>query len=110
MKINFNLGVVVMVGYDDKRNFFRMMVNSDCLVQIEDDESSRDLSAICLDLSATGMSLETEEPIDAGTVISAKLESTNTQIPSLKAHAKVVRCSKQAERSFVLGVEILELL
>ena len=31
-------GEVNMLGYDDKRNFFRMMVNSPCQVQIIDDE------------------------------------------------------------------------
>ena len=51
-----------MLGYDDKRNFFRMMVNSPCQLQITDDESSRTMQAMCRDISATGMSLEVDEP------------------------------------------------
>ena len=99
-----------MVGYDDKRNFFRMMVNSNCSIQVQDDESMRSLPATCLDLSATGMSFELGEPIEEGTVVSARLESTNTQIPSLKANAKVIRCSQRDDSSYVLGVEIVEML
>jgi len=34
-----------MLGYDDKRNFFRMMVNSPCQLQVTDDESSRTMQA-----------------------------------------------------------------
>ena len=49
-----------MLGYDDKRNFFRMMVNSPCQLQITDDESSRTMQALCKDISATGMSLEVD--------------------------------------------------
>ena len=72
-----------MLGYDDKRNFFRMMVNSPCQLQIIDDESSRTLQAVCKDISATGMSLEVDEPsIEVGTQVSVSIDSTSSQIPS----------------------------
>lgn len=98
-----------MLGYDDKRDFFRMMVNSGCELIITDDESSRSVSAICKDLSATGMSFEVDESIELGTVVQALLESTNSQIPSLNAKAKVVRCEPGNDSSYVVGVEILEM-
>ncbi len=99
-----------MLGYDDKRNFFRMMVNSPCDLVINDDESSRTIQAICRDISATGMSLEVgETSVEIGTTVSVSIESTSSQIPSLSATAKVVRCEPEGESSCIVGVEITEM-
>lgn len=99
-----------MLGYDDKRNFFRMMVNSPCQMEINDEESSRTIQAVCKDISATGMSLEVEEPsIEVGTQVSVSIDSTSSQIPALAALAKVVRCVPESETSCIVGVEITEM-
>ena len=99
-----------MLGYDDKRNFFRMMVNSPCQVTVNDAESSRIVQAICRDISATGMSLEVEESsIELGVQLAVQIESTGSQIPSLSASAKVVRCEEASENSCIIGVEISEM-
>lgn len=99
-----------MLGYDDKRNFFRMMLNSPCELTVKDDESTRSLQAVCKDISATGMSFEVEEQsVELGTKVEVAIESTSSQIPSLVAKAKVVRCEPNTESSCVIGVEILEM-
>ncbi len=99
-----------MLQYDDKRNFFRMMLNSPCEIVVSDDESSRSLQAVCKDISATGMSFEVEEQsVELGTRVEVSIESTSTQIPSLSAIAKVVRCDKITDSSCVIGVEISEM-
>ncbi|WP_420935821.1 PilZ domain-containing protein [Alteromonas sp. A081] len=99
-----------MLGYDDKRNFFRMMVNSPCQLQVTDDESSRTMQAMCRDISATGMSLEVDEPaIEVGTRISVAIESSSSQIPSLAALANVVRCEPATDASCIIGVEITQM-
>ena len=99
-----------MIGYDDRRNFFRMMVNSVCELKVVDDESTRSLQAVCKDLSATGMSFDIEESsIDMGTLINVYIESTNSQIPSLTADTKVVRCEAIDGNSCNVGVEIIEM-
>ena len=99
-----------MLSYDDKRNFFRMMVNSVCELKIIDDESTRSLQAVCKDISATGMSFNIEESsIEMGTLVNVYIESTNSQIPSLTADTKVVRCEVLDENSCNVGVEILEM-
>ncbi|WP_299074255.1 PilZ domain-containing protein [uncultured Paraglaciecola sp.] len=99
-----------MIGYDDKRNFFRMMVNSVCELKMVDDESTRSLQAVCKDISATGMSLELEESsVEMGTMINVYIESTNSQIPSLTADTRVVRCDAIDDNSCIVGVEILEM-
>ncbi|MGS2720087.1 PilZ domain-containing protein [Paraglaciecola aestuariivivens] len=99
-----------MLGYDDKRNFFRMMVNSVCELKIVDDESSRTLQAVCKDISATGMSFEIEESsLELGTLVNVYIESTNSQIPSLTADTKVVRCETLDDNTSTVGVEIIEM-
>ena len=99
-----------MLGYDDKRNFFRMMVNSPCQLEINDEESSRTLQAVCKDISATGMSLEVAEPsVELGTKVNVSIDSTSSQIPSLSAIATVVRRVPESESSCLIGVEISEM-
>ena len=99
-----------MLQYDDKRNFFRMMLNSPCEIVVIDDESSRSLQAVCKDISSTGMSFEVEEhSVELGTRVEVSIESTSSQIPSLSAKAKVVRCDKNTESTCVIGVEISEM-
>ena len=99
-----------MLGYDDKRNFFRMMVNSPCQLQVTDDESSRTMQAMCKDISATGMSLEVDEPsIEIGTQVSVAIDSPSSQAPSLAAIATVVRCVPEGDSSCIVGVEISEM-
>ncbi len=99
-----------MLGYDDKRNFFRMMVNSPCQLQVNDEESSRTLQAVCKDISATGMSLEVEETsVEVGTQVEVSIDSNSSQIPSLSAMATVVRCVPESDNSCVIGVEISDM-
>jgi len=99
-----------MITQDDKRNFYRMMVNSPCEVVLQDVPSSVPLAAVCRDISATGMSLELEQAsIDIGTLLDITIDSNNEQIPSLEAKAKVVRCDTQNESACLVGVEISEI-
>ncbi|MDT0594198.1 PilZ domain-containing protein [Glaciecola petra] len=99
-----------MLSYDDKRNFYRMMVNSPCQVELLDQNPSLALTAICKDISATGMSLEMEsEAIEIGALLQITVDSNNDQIPSLVAKAKVVRCEEQDSDTYLVGVEISEM-
>jgi len=99
-----------MLGYDDKRNFYRMMVNSPCEVSLLDNPSAAPFAAVCRDISATGMSIEVELPsIELGTLLSITIDSNNDQIPSLEAKAKVVRCDASTDETSLVGVEISEM-
>jgi len=99
-----------MLGYDDKRNFHRMMINSPCLVTLTDDPTHASMQAICKDISATGMSLEIEQAnVELGTLLEISIESNNDQIPSLNAKAKVVRCAAESDSVCLIGVEISEM-
>ncbi|MFC6440294.1 PilZ domain-containing protein [Bowmanella sp. JS7-9] len=98
-----------MMGYDDKRNFLRMLVNANCDLTIEDEESTRSIAAICRDISAVGMAFEVGESIEAGTRLKVAIESNSSQIPSLQAVSKVVRCHQNADGAYIVGVEIQEM-
>ncbi|MGB3726749.1 MAG: PilZ domain-containing protein [Glaciecola sp.] len=99
-----------MLAYDDKRNFYRMMVNSPCQVKMVDKPSSPAMSAVCRDISATGMSLELESaPLEMGILLEIVIDSNNDQIPSLVAKAKVVRSDEQSQDTRLVGVEISEM-
>lgn len=98
-----------MLSRNDKRHFFRMMVNSRVQILINDPESGREISGICRDLSATGMALEIDEPLEMGTMLRLRLESSNSSIVSLDAHAKVIRCSQESEDLYQIGVFFIEL-
>jgi hypothetical protein len=75
-----------------------------------DDESSRSFQAVCKDISATGMSFEIEESsIEMGTLVNVYIESTNSQIPSLTADTKVVRCEASDGNFCTVGVEIIDM-
>lgn len=98
-----------MLNHNDKRSYFRMMVNAEVEMQINDPESGRRLAGICRDLSATGMAVEIDEPLEMGTMLALKLESTNPSIAPLHAHAKVIRCSQESEELYQLGLLFVEL-
>jgi len=98
-----------MLNRNDKRHYFRMMVNSHVSILINDPESGRELAGICRDLSATGMAIDIDEPLEMGTLLSLRMESTNPSFASLQASAKVVRCSQEGDDLYQLGVLFLEL-
>ncbi len=87
-----------------------MMVNTDIKVVIQDSEVGREIDGICRDLSATGISISTDEPIEMGTEIFIYLDAANLNLPALDAKAKVVRCSEETNNSFLIGAEILDML
>ena len=99
-----------MLAYDDKRNFYRMMVNSACQVVIVDAQETQSMNAVCRDISATGMSIELEaQNIENGTLLEITIESQSEQLQSLVAKSKVVRCDEINEHSCLVGVEISEM-
>lgn len=97
-----------MIRYSDNRNFFRMMVNTNIEITISDADAGRKLDAVCRDLSATGMAVESDEPIEVGTNVICQLEGASPELPALKASATVVRCSQEEGGCYLLGVEIIE--
>jgi len=95
--------------YEDKRNFFRMLVNAEAQLVILDSEAGRKIDGVCRDLSASGMSIEIDEPLEVTTELKVRIDASNNSVPSLDALARVVRCSEVEEKEYLLGLEVLEI-
>jgi len=99
----------MMLNRSDNRHFYRMMVNADIKLMINDPEAARVIDGICRDLSASGMAVEVDEPLEMGTLIRVRLESPNASVAPLDATAKVMRCSQESEDCYNLGLAFIEL-
>lgn len=97
------------MNFDDKRNFYRMMLNSEVIVTIIDDESNSQITATCRDLSATGMAIEMEHPLAMSTRVKIKLDSASDLVPALDILGKVVRIEEECEGYYLVGIAIEEL-
>ena len=98
-----------MINFDDKRNFYRMMLNSEVIVTIIDDEANSQIAATCRDLSATGMAIEVEHPLAMSTHVKIKLDSSSEQVQSLDMRGKVVRVDEECEGCYLVGIAIEEI-
>lgn len=98
-----------MVNYDDKRNFYRMMLNSEVTVTIIDDEANSKILATCRDLSATGIAIEMTHPLEMNTAVRISVESANSAVQPLDAKGKVVRVTEESANCYLIGVNITEI-
>ena len=94
-------------NWDEKRDFIRMTLSAEAQVHLKD--QALPLSAQCTDLSATGISLVTAQPLAKGTEVGVTIESPNEQFRSLDAKARVLRCDARDDQTYQLGLEILSL-
>ncbi|WDE01425.1 PilZ domain-containing protein [Thalassomonas actiniarum] len=95
-----------MVTFDDKRNFYRMMLNSEVTITIIDDEANRQMTATCRDMSAEGMAIEMDYPLDIGTRVRVKVESSTQSIQSLDAKGRVIRVKEESADCYLVGIKI----
>jgi c-di-GMP-binding flagellar brake protein YcgR len=99
----------LMVNFDDKRDFYRMMINSDVSVTILDDEANSNLLATCRDLSATGMAIEMSHPIELNSNVRISIDSATNRVEPLDVSGKVVRITEEGPACFLVGVNISEI-
>jgi c-di-GMP-binding flagellar brake protein YcgR len=98
-----------MINFDDKRDFYRMMLNSEVVVTVIDDEANSQITATCRDLSATGIAIELEHPLAMSTHVKIKLDSASDLVQTLSIRGKVVRIDEEFEGCFLVGIAIEEL-
>jgi c-di-GMP-binding flagellar brake protein YcgR len=95
-----------MISHDDRRNFYRMMVNAEVtLMHLATDTR---YEGVCINLSATGMAVSVSEMIEADSELQVRLEAADQMVPALNANTKVIRCIAQGDGSYMLGLEILD--
>lgn len=89
----------------ERRNYHRMMIDSP--VQITDGE--KNITAICRDLSASGMSLDIpEQYFSMGANVNIFLPTGDTRVPPLQAEAVITRIDN-IDNNFQIGVEFSSL-
>jgi c-di-GMP-binding flagellar brake protein YcgR len=98
-----------MKSFDDKRNFYRMMVNSEVAVTVIDDEVNTQIMATCRDLSAKGMAFEIAHPIAIGSHVRVKVDSASNQVQPLDVSGKVVRIEEESVNCYLIGIAIEEI-
>lgn len=98
-----------MKNFEDKRDFYRMMLNSEVIVTIIDDETNSQITATCRDLSATGMAIEMEHPLAMSTHVKIKLDSASELVQALDMSGRVVRIEEECEGCYLVGISIEEL-
>ncbi|RGP39509.1 PilZ domain-containing protein [Colwellia ponticola] len=98
-----------MKGFEDKRDFYRMMLNSEVAVTVIDEEINTHMSATCRDLSATGMAFEIDHPLALSTQVNVKVDSAGSQIQALDVSGRVVRVEQESNNCYLIGITIEEI-
>ncbi|KZN61469.1 PilZ domain-containing protein [Pseudoalteromonas luteoviolacea] len=95
--------------HEDKRRFMRMMVNAQAELTVS--QTGEKIVGVCQDLSATGLSVEIESPLEVGELITVFINSKSATIPPFNANAKVVRCgsTESSPDSYIIGLEIVQI-
>lgn len=92
-------------AYEEKRDFIRMRVETPLTLTL----NNRTLTCKCVDLSGTGMCIETSETLAVGDEAVAFLPSYQNQFEPLNACIRIKRIMEDGEL-FYYGAEIIELL
>lgn len=90
-------------NYNDQRDFHRMAINAPATVVFVKDDAMQRASAICKDLSATGLSLQVGEPMLVGDAIEVVIQGLN--VAPLDVKAKVIRVEPLDDGEFLIGCE-----
>ena len=93
--------------YSEKRDFIRMKVNTPVQVIVQDD---RIIEGVCHDLSGGGMLLTIREELALGQELVVIVDSKHGHSPMLHALCNVARLESGPRNTFLLGLEIQELL
>ena len=91
--------------YSDKRDFIRMRVDADVVLIHEGDE----VSAVCIDLSSSGMQVQTPRQFAVGDRLSVRIDSEHAALSGLEAETEVVWVKAEDGDSQKLGLTILKM-
>ncbi len=92
-------------AYAEKRDFIRMRVESPLTLTLGD----RTLQCLCVDLSGTGMCIESKEELSIGDEAVAYLPSYQNKFDALHACIRIKRFMADGD-VYCYGAEIIELL
>ena len=90
----------------EKRDFIRMHVDTEVELAVVD--SDQRLKGRCVDLSATGMSVEVDQTLSEGIQVYSSLPSHNPDFPPFDTYATVLRSEALDDGRWRLGLRIDE--
>ncbi|BBP71938.1 pilus assembly protein [Pseudomonas sp. Seg1] len=91
--------------YSEKRDFIRMRVDADVVLIHAGDE----VSAVCIDLSSSGMQVEAPRQFAVGDRLSVRIDSEHAALSGLEAETEVVWVKAQDDKTQRLGLTILQM-
>lgn len=94
--------------YSEKRNFIRMKV--DTPAQLTETDSQQTYNGLCHDLSGGGMLLTLDEEVAIDTEFMVTVEAGHRTNPILQARCTVARVEPGPQNTFLLGLEISEII
>ena len=92
-------------AYEEKRDYIRMRVETPLTLTLD----NRTISCKCVDLSGTGMCIESSETLAVGDEAEAFLPSYLNQFEPLNACIRIKRIMEDGDVNYY-GAEIIELL
>ncbi|MBE03279.1 MAG: pilus assembly protein PilZ [Euryarchaeota archaeon] len=93
-----------MRDYSEKRDFYRMQVDSPIEITTTEGET---LTGPCRDLSAAGMQVYLDRAVAVGAELVTVLRSAGEPFPPLEAVCEVVRCQAEGD-GYLVGLNITE--
>nr|WP_315447564.1 PilZ domain-containing protein [uncultured Pseudomonas sp.] len=91
--------------YSEKRDFIRMRVDAEIVLIHAGDE----VSAVCIDLSSSGMQVEAPRQFAVGDRLSVRIDSEHAALSGLEAETEVVWVKAQDDKTQRLGLTILQM-
>lgn len=92
-------------AYSEKRDFIRMRLEAPVTLH----HAGGETSALCLDLSSTGMQIEANVTLNMGDKVRVHIPSDHSELAGLNAEAEVVRIGDLGNGKQSLGLAILSM-
>jgi c-di-GMP-binding flagellar brake protein YcgR len=89
----------------DKRDYFRMLINSEVTMQYRNGETEVEVKANLIDLSASGLSIRAKESIEQKTLVNATVPAYKNMIPEMNMRGSVVRSVKDSDGEFNIAIK-----
>ncbi|MBM7059173.1 PilZ domain-containing protein [Pseudomonas sp. UL073] len=89
--------------YSEKRDFIRMRVEAPVTLV----HAGKEIPALCLDLSSTGLQLEAVSAVSVGERVRVRIPSPHQELKGLDAEAEVVRVAAIEGGKQAIGLAIV---
>lgn len=93
--------------YEEKRDYIRMRIDADADVSLI--HAGQVISAVCIDLSSSGMQIQASRSFTVGDKLSVHIDSDHSALKGLEADTEVVWVTNQDDGGQKLGLSILDI-